>query len=501
MATRSRGGATQTVAPKVPRCGCKPSKKTGECCQSASCGCRAAARACTSKCGCFGNTGGRHPCANEHTRAGAADAGAAAAAAGAAGHRPNDRRRPFGGAGFSLGSGRGDGDRHGGGEADVGGGAAGTGGAAACPLCGRTVPAANLPMHAARCGLPAHSAQRGSTLPGPADAAQSERTFMRVQQESEYEAGLRADEEKAFADQQRKQDVDAAARRQRRDAERRERELEMARRRLGLPPPQDTAEPTARVAIRLLCGRRVSRRFRASSGLQSLFDFADVSSSAKPAGEAAAFVLRSHYPQATFTRPSTVAAAGGGAGHESLQSLGLCPDATLFAEEMEMACTRDDQKDATGSANAIQAAGTGAEQGAVGMKRSAASAAVSASATAHGFSAQGPSKRAVPPLPGNVVELLSSDDEDQDKNEDDSSSASAFTSAADGGLSSTWTCRMVRAITISVRLSRVQPRRFAFTNNGSHRDACMAACLAGWLAGWLNSVRMQATLLLLIALR
>jgi hypothetical protein len=63
-------------------------------------------------------------------------------------------------------------------------------------------------MHAARCGVPER--------PSATAIAEHERQFTRIQQESEYEVALREDEEKAFAEQERKADEEKAASRRRR---------------------------------------------------------------------------------------------------------------------------------------------------------------------------------------------------------------------------------------------------------------------------------------------
>ena len=83
---------------------------------------------------------------------------------------------------------------------------------------------------------------------------------MRVQQESEYEAGLRADEEKA---RQEAMEERRKARQARRIADDRER----AARRLGNPPDPDGGEATTRILVRLLDGQRISRRFLVSAGI------------------------------------------------------------------------------------------------------------------------------------------------------------------------------------------------------------------------------------------
>lgn len=430
MATRTRGGATQTVRPKVPRCSCKPNQaKNGACCTSASCSCRAAARACGTLCACHGHTGGKCPCKNPHTIT----------------HRPEAERRrgslrraphvaAFAGVGFSLGGG-----------ADGGADLGDTGGGSVCPVCGRRIPTSNLPMHAARCGTMPSEQRRGAP-----SAAQVERNLVRVEQESEYEAALRADEQKAFVEQQLQQEVVAAARRQRRALEQQEHEREMARQRLGPPPPQDSAQ-TTHIVIRLLCGRRVSRRFLSSSTLQCLFDFADVSSPHQTAANSLppSYVLRSHYPQATLTRPSSslgaaaAVAAGDSGGNKSLESLGLCPNATLFAEEVAMATARQQEpvaQNIVSAAVCVSVNGANAKEARQDPSKAVPDAVARikrhASAVSSGFascatSTQVPRKRQAAALATSkeVVDLLSSDDEE-----------GVSTGAAAKQPASTWTC-------------------------------------------------------------
>lgn len=189
MATRSRGGATRTIQPKEDKCGCRPSKKgdDGACCKTGACGCQKNGRGCGPKCGCYGATGGRHPCANPYT------VGGAPRPAREGSSRRRSAQEAFAGDGFALGSAGADGDLE---------------SLTPCPICSRLVPRANVAMHAARCGVPER--------PSATAIAEHERQFTRIQQESEYEVALREDEEKAFAEQERKADEEKAASRRRR---------------------------------------------------------------------------------------------------------------------------------------------------------------------------------------------------------------------------------------------------------------------------------------------
>lgn len=158
---------------------------------TAACGCQKTQRGCGPKCGCYGNTGGRHPCNNPFTVAGAARPRPSASEGSRA---RSSVQQAFGGQGFSLGS--------------SGGATEESGSLTPCPICSRMVPRDNVAMHAARCGVP----QR----PSATAVAEHERQFTRMQQESEYEAALREDEEKVFAEQERMADEEKAAKRQRR---------------------------------------------------------------------------------------------------------------------------------------------------------------------------------------------------------------------------------------------------------------------------------------------
>ena len=187
-------------------------------------------------------------------------------------------------------------------------------------------------MHAARCGAPV-PANGGAAMGVGRAAAEEERSLMRVQQESEYEAGLRADEEKA---RQEAMEERRKARQARRIADDRER----AARRLGTPPDPDGGEATTRILVRLLDGQRISRRFLASAGIARVFDFVDVSVELPPEGEAPPNIsLVQNHPHATIGRPMA------GTPGPTLASLGLVPDASLFVEEQEMAATREDDGD------------------------------------------------------------------------------------------------------------------------------------------------------------
>ncbi|ORX46941.1 UBX-domain-containing protein [Piromyces finnis] len=161
--------------------------------------------------------------------------------------------------------------------------------------------------------------------------------IIRQEQESAYEESLRKDRErerKEKEERERKQREEELAKQKQLEYERKVEEKKLYKQKLAasLPPePNDDECETAQLSIRFPDGSRVIRSFRADDKLQVVYDFVE-SKDLDPFDILSEITLVNTFPRKEYIDKD-----------QTLEALGLCPNASLIVEEKDEEDEEDEE--------------------------------------------------------------------------------------------------------------------------------------------------------------